>query len=558
MATIQFVQGSEQPAIMPQSKQLLVTIADGMAIAKPQATFAEFPKSPTDFSKGNLRITYQNLANVVNGLAWWLTAQLGRSKDFETLTYVGPNDVRQNALILACMKTGHKLLLASTRLPPKALKELFQTTQCKAILTTDTSSPLSKSLAEAYALPTFQVPSVSVLLSERFPHYAYTKSFEAAKDDPVIVLHTSGTTSTPKPITYTNDWISSFVRATHLMPPEGTESKDVFFRGVRFFVMLAPFHAANIFSTLFCALTSETTIIYPPALAPPTVDVFIEGLKANHVEVAFIYPHFISQLAMNPAYLEVVSQRCETIMSGGGQIPQPHGDIVSNHCRFFTKYAATEFGAIACTYPSGSWNKENWRYITPHPAAGLRFQPHSEDKDGAQIMEAVITRTQNWENDQPIFKLFPNIQEYRTRDLFKPHPTLPDTYTCMGRLDDIIVLASGFKINPQTMEEGLTKHPAVKGAVMLGTGQARPSLLIETAEPPKKINGSGVNQIPQEVWEAIEKLNEDYFEHHRVLKRHVIVANEERPMPRAMKGTIQRKAAEGLYERELKELYAGT
>ena len=35
---------------------------------------------------------------------------------------------------------------------------------------------------------------------ERYPHFPYDKSFEEARWDPMVVLHTSGTTGLPKPI----------------------------------------------------------------------------------------------------------------------------------------------------------------------------------------------------------------------------------------------------------------------------------------------------------------------------------------------------------------------
>ncbi|KAI0450477.1 hypothetical protein F5B21DRAFT_528887 [Xylaria acuta] len=44
----------------------------------------------------------------MNGLAWWLVQQLGPDKRAEVLAYVGPNDVRFTALVLAAMKTGHR------------------------------------------------------------------------------------------------------------------------------------------------------------------------------------------------------------------------------------------------------------------------------------------------------------------------------------------------------------------------------------------------------------------------------------------------------------------
>lgn len=55
-------------------------------------------------------ITYAQLANVINGLAWLLVEQLGGPGKYgsnpEVLAYVGTNDVRYSALVLAAAKAG--------------------------------------------------------------------------------------------------------------------------------------------------------------------------------------------------------------------------------------------------------------------------------------------------------------------------------------------------------------------------------------------------------------------------------------------------------------------
>jgi hypothetical protein len=48
---------------------------------------------------------------------------------------------------------------------------------------------------EDYKLQKLQIPSLEQLLDSRdIPNYPYQKTFEQAKDDPIFVLHTSGST----------------------------------------------------------------------------------------------------------------------------------------------------------------------------------------------------------------------------------------------------------------------------------------------------------------------------------------------------------------------------
>ncbi|ESZ91289.1 NRPS-like enzyme [Sclerotinia borealis F-4128] len=533
-----------------EEDQLIVNAVDIAAKVKPQAIYAEFPVSSTSYDEGFRTVNYERLANAVNGLAWWLTAQIGKSKLFDTLIYTGPNDFRQNAMILACVKTGYKLLLASPRNQVSALKSLLEAVDCKYTLGANLNSPLVSAIQEAKPMPVFQIPSVEVLLEETFPHYAYNRTFEKAKHDPILILHTSGTTNVPKPITYTNDWATVYTRALRLEAPTGTVSNDILFRQGRLFVMMPAFHGANIFPNFFCALTSQTTIVFPPANLPPTIESFLGGIQATQVDVAFIPPHFIPQIASNPQYLDFVSQHVTTIISGGGAIPKPAGQVLSSRIKFFTKYASTEMGSLPCTRPSGSWTPENWNCITPHPETGIEFQFHSHDNEG-DMYEACIRRNHsNSDNEQPIFKLFPKIHEFRTRDLFRRHPHSTNQWEWCGRVDDTIVLSTGANISPVIMEEGLARHPDIRAVLMVGNGRLRPALMIEG-----KNEDTDLCEVSESLWDTIEELNGEYCEDHRITRSHVLFVDGGIPMARSAKGTIQRATTVELYEKRLEELY---
>ena len=70
-----------------------------MARKTPRALYAEFPISITSYKLGYRKITYGDLANAVNGVAWWLEKMLGKGKNFEAMAYVGPNDIRYNVMV---------------------------------------------------------------------------------------------------------------------------------------------------------------------------------------------------------------------------------------------------------------------------------------------------------------------------------------------------------------------------------------------------------------------------------------------------------------------------
>ena len=97
-------------------KQILVNVIDEVAKSDPDTIYAEVPRNPATYEEGFRQITYKDLSNIVNGLAWWLLDTLGPGKNFETVCYMGGNDIRYNAMILACVKAGYKVRFFACRL----------------------------------------------------------------------------------------------------------------------------------------------------------------------------------------------------------------------------------------------------------------------------------------------------------------------------------------------------------------------------------------------------------------------------------------------------------
>ena len=100
----------------PHENQLLNHVVDCIAARRPQTLWAEFPKSTKSYEPGFSKITYGKLANAINQIAWWLHDTLGPSENFETLAYIGWNNLQYSALILGAVKVGYKVILYKSRL----------------------------------------------------------------------------------------------------------------------------------------------------------------------------------------------------------------------------------------------------------------------------------------------------------------------------------------------------------------------------------------------------------------------------------------------------------
>ena len=90
----------------------------------------------------------------------------------------------------------------------------------------------------------FKIEALKTLLRPDFnEHYEYNKTFEEAARDPFIVVHTSGSTGLPKPITLYHGGVAA-VDSQHLISPLGGFDAIVKLPGdpIRVFTSLPPFH----------------------------------------------------------------------------------------------------------------------------------------------------------------------------------------------------------------------------------------------------------------------------------------------------------------------------
>jgi len=187
-----------QPITIPKDgKILLPTLIDAIAESHPQKLHAEYPINPQSYSSGYRRITYADLANAVNGVAWWLHRTLGPNSGdgegyglggFEKLAYIGPNDLRYPVLVLGAVKAGFVMFLPSPRNSITAQVELIKKLDCKIMLSPTPQLAPTTAILSAIELQVLEVPSVEELLDTKYPHFPYNKSYESAFLEPIFAV----------------------------------------------------------------------------------------------------------------------------------------------------------------------------------------------------------------------------------------------------------------------------------------------------------------------------------------------------------------------------------
>jgi acyl-CoA synthetase (AMP-forming)/AMP-acid ligase II len=188
---------------MPQyDKRLMVNIVDETAQSNPDQEWVSVPRS-SDPKDGWNPITFKQAANAINRVAHKLVATSGQPKknEFPTVAFIAHNDVRYIVFALGAVKAGYQALFISPRNPQEAQLNLFELTNCHTIwFDASFKSTVQAWLQERdmHAIMTFPVDAW--FPKEQIEPFPYTKTFEEAEWDPMLLLHTSGSTGFPKPI----------------------------------------------------------------------------------------------------------------------------------------------------------------------------------------------------------------------------------------------------------------------------------------------------------------------------------------------------------------------
>ncbi len=253
-------------------------------------------------------------------------------------------------------------------------------------------------------------------------------------------------------------------------------------------------------------------------------------------------PSILEQMCQEPGGLEEAKKLDFAIFTGGPLAPAT-GDALSKVTSLCQIYGSTEIGVTPALVPL----PQNWAYLEFHP-----FYGHVMEEVGQDQYEMVLYRDMTMKRFRQVCHTNPNVEVWRTKDVFKPHPTEPNLWQFQGRIDDIMVLGNGEKFNPVPIEKTVEGHPLVYGALMVGQGKELPALIIE----PEKGVALDSKDLLDAIWPIIQEANSRAPGHARVNRSMVLIAKTEKPFLRAGKGTIVRKLSVAAFSDEIEKLYS--
>ncbi|KAM4061584.1 male sterility protein [Hirsutella rhossiliensis] len=535
-------------------RRLLVNVVDETAVAEPSRPFAYAPLSskPED---GWEPITFRQVANAVNHVARLVADTVkADSKDgepFPTLAYVGPSDIRYGIVMLACIKAGRKALFVSPRNSTEGQLSLFERTRCDHLWYAESFESLVQPWVGQRPMKATVVPAAEEWLNSNPEPFPYSRTFEDARWDPMAVLHTSGSTGIPKPIV---------VRQGSLAIADGQRTLpeyhgcDILWKhweknATRMFMPMPLFHAAGLKAGFILAVYYRIPIALGMPNLPLTPDLALKCLTHSGTDAAFLPPSLIEELSRSFEGVKAL-RNLKFLTFGGGRLSESVGNALAQQgVTLNNVIASTELMPYAIYYQK---RQDLWQYfIINSDVMGADWRCVDPDEG---IYELFVRRKNPRDPaGQPLFYTFPELDEWSTGDLYKPHPSLPDHWIYHGRGDDVIVFSTGEKLNPVTIEGTVAGHPAIKGALVVGQNRFQPGLILEPHVAPK--DDAEAKALIDDVWPLVQEANKASVAHGRITRRLITLSDPNLPFQRAGKGTIQRGVTLKAYKSAIDVLY---
>ncbi|KAL3608896.1 hypothetical protein FPOAC2_03907 [Fusarium poae] len=531
---------------------VLIKLIEKIAEEDPERPFVLMPSSDKA-QDGWKPVTFLQLNNAINYLAYSLSNTITRSPDdeeFPTIAYIGSNDIRYAIIVFACIKAGFKALFISPRNTTAVQLSLFENTRCHVLYCTELMKAMMEPCLDQRRMQVCVIDSLDHLLNASTLSFPYDRSIDQSRWDPLVVLHTSGSTGIPKPILVRQGTFYAFENMLRKGPHQGCPFAlaDWGEKGVKALLSMPMFHGAGVYATISSIFTGSTTVM-PIMNKPLSAESVLESLEYSGAQGVVLPPSIVEGIAASEKGIEALT-KLEFLKFAGGNLSPAVGDaLVERGIKLGSLIGSTEAFPYALHSPI---DPKLWQYfVFDSETMGIDWRPC-----GPNEYEQVICRKDPSDpGNQAIFYVFPELSEWDTKDIFRPHPTLKDHWLHVGRADDIIVFSNSEKLNPVSIEAAVSGHPLVKGALVVGQMKFQAALIIEPVDEAVPKNENEAQAFIDQIWPVIERANSETVAHGRITKNLVAIADPSLPFFRAGKETVQRASTIALYKDFIESLY---
>ena len=289
------------------------------------------------------------------------------------------------------------------------------------------------------------------------------------------------------------------------------------------------------------ALSVGKTVCLPPSTTICNGSLVLRMLKNRDFTSLMTVPTILEDIVLMEPSGSAAAElaRLDFVVVGGGGIKASVGSALhSNGVTLLNHFGATELGALAPIFrPDKSYD---WRYLKLRKDMGLQLKK-LEPQDDADAAHMLIGHQ------------FGSNSVFELQDSLEVNPLKPGAEVkILGRKDDLLVLATGEKVSPSTMENLMEQEPLIKRAILFGTGRFEVGVLIE---PVSNVAGREVAFIDA-IWPNVAKANETVDQHACISsKAAILIKPPDKQIPLSDKGSPQRKEVYSVFASEIQSIY---
>ena len=150
--------------------------------------------------------------------------------------------------------------------------------------------------------------------------FPYDRSIDQARWDPLVVLHTSGSTGIPKPIVARQGMFYALENMLRMGSLNGCPFHLDYWggEGTKILLSMPMFHAAGVYATIAGIFTKTTTVMSLPN-KPLGVDSVLESLEGSEAQGVVLPPSIVEGLAATEKGVEALL-KLQFLKFGGGKL----------------------------------------------------------------------------------------------------------------------------------------------------------------------------------------------------------------------------------------------
>ncbi|KAF8995095.1 hypothetical protein BDQ17DRAFT_1311142 [Cyathus striatus] len=459
--------------------------------------------------------------------------------------------------LLGMMRAEIPILAFAHRNSPQAVAHLLRETQSAYLLISPEPSVLEVARAACEILASEGQSSLSILprictmpeYHDIFSHEPYIPLTPRNYYNkvPAVLIHSSGSTSLPKPI----PWSHQFLLQCGVAPLYGSQN----YCGEIFALhSISMSYGAGIHLLGWVATSGMIVATFRPRSPAqiPTPPTALEAFASMGADYLMTFPHYIEEWSRSEES-RMIMKRAKRVVYVGGFVNKNIGDYLAKEgIEIYPLFGMGEAGVVGDFLPPNQGI--SWEYFPLTPHSGGTFV---EVEDGMYELFIVKLRTKDIRTTNA--KLGRHLA-YRAGDLFVQHPQNPGYWKVVGRKDDRIIHSNGEKTDPSPLEHVLNSDPRVHSAIVFGHGRTRNGALLELYPESyfDPVDETRLRKFRNSYRSTLQKMNKIAPGHSRIFPEMIITTSSNKPFTYTLKGSLQRNIALTAYAREIDDLYRST